>query len=228
MKTLRTLLASGLLFGAFGSLTPLASAQNAVVDPSLSWSGWMNVYELSGGNSQGNYLWGSGWAVNDLPAVWSATEVRLGPNVNTWNPSDPYWVVNGQPNKWMEANLYVDMGTAWGGQAVSFSGTTLENSLVGPYTAVAFIKEFTSSYGWVGMTTAALSSGQPFSVNRTIAPGNVTQFGFMLTGPNADPATVDNFGKVRIAVIPEPAVLALLGLGAVIWLAHRRRGHVTG
>ncbi|MCX7867904.1 MAG: PEP-CTERM sorting domain-containing protein [Limisphaera sp.] len=50
----------------------------------------------------------------------------------------------------------------------------------------------------------------------------------MLTGPNADPATVDNFGKVRIAVIPEPAVLALLGLGAVTWLAHRRRGHVTG
>ena len=204
---------------------PSASAQNAVVDPSLSWLGYMNVYNLVGGNSQGSYLWGSPWAVPDLPAVWSPTEVRLGPNVSTWNPADPYWVSGGQPNKWMEANLYVDMGTAWGGQTVTFSGTTLENSLVAPYTAVAFVKEFTSGYGWVGMTTAPLSSGSGFSVSRMIAPGNITQFGFMLMGPNADPATVEGLGKVRIEVIPEPGLPALFGLGALgLWVGRRWLG----
>lgn len=224
MKSICALLTCGAVAAWLGISASPALAQNAVVDPSYTWLGYMNVYDLVGGNSAGSYLWGSPWAVADLPAAWVGQELRLSPNVSTWNPGDPYWVNNGQPNKWLEANFYVDMGPAWGGQTVSFSGVSLENSLVAPYTAVAFIKEFTSGYGWVGMTTAALSTGAPFSVSRSIAPGNITQFGFMLQGPNADPATVAALGQVRIAMIPEPQVLGLLlpGILAVSLWARRR------
>ncbi|MCS7091138.1 MAG: PEP-CTERM sorting domain-containing protein [Verrucomicrobiota bacterium] len=216
MKTLR-LLCTASAWAAVWLCNPLSvSAQSAVVDPSYSWVGYMNVYNLVGGNSAGSYLWGSPWGVADLPAAWIGTELRLAPNTSTWNPSDPYWVNNGQPNKWLEANFYVDMGTAWGGQTVTFSGSTLENSLVAPYNAVAFVKEFTPGYGWVGMNTQTLQSGTAFSVSRAIGAGNIAQFGFMVTGPNADPATVAGLGQVRIAVIPESGTLALMGLG---WVA---------
>lgn len=225
MKTLRSLFWAGFLAVVLSVGSDRLSAQTGSVDPGLSWLGWMNVYELVGGNSAGNYLFGQAWAVSDLPALWSGSELVLSPNTSTWNPADPYWVNNGQPNKWMEANFYVDMGTAWGGQTVTFSGQTVDNSLVAPYSAVAFIKEFTSSYGWVGMDTAPLNSGSPFTVARTIAPGNVAQFGFMLTGPNADPATVQTLGRVRIAVVPEPAMAALVGLGlASLALRRSRQG----
>jgi len=225
MKKLRVLSLALALAAVLSLGNVRLTAQTGSVDPGLSWLGWMNVYELVGGNSAGNYLFGQAWDVNDLPALWLGTELVLSPNTSTWNPSDPYWVNNGQPNKWMEANFYVDMGTAWGGQTVTFSGQTVDNSLVAPYGAVAFIKEFTSSYGWVGMDPAPLNSGSPFTVTRTIAAGNVVQFGFMLTGPNADPATVESLGQVRIAVGPEPAMATLVGLGlATLALRRSRQG----
>jgi len=203
-----------LLAGLSGS-----QAGTVGVTPGSPWSGWMNVYELVGGNAQGNYLWGSGWGIADLPAVLSGGTLTLSPNVSTWNPSDPYWVSGGQPNKWMEANFYVDAGTSMGGTSLTFSGNTIANTLVTPYSAVAFIKEFTSTYGWVGMTTSPLTGGSGFSITRDIAAGNIAQYGFMTLGPNADPATVSLWGQVVIAVVPEPAVgaLLLLGLATVAW-----------
>ena len=102
--------------------------------------------------------------------------------------------------KWMEANFYVDVPTALAGQTVTFTGTCLSNTLVSPYSAIAVIKEFGPGYAWVGMTTADLVDGSDFTVTRSIAPGHITQYGFILTGPDADPATVASLGKVVIAV----------------------------
>src|SRR3990172_785399 len=122
--------------------------QTVFVDPGSPWGCWMNVYDLVGGNTQGGYLWGSGWGTADLPAIISGPTLTLSPNVGTWNPTDPYWVNAGQPNKWMEANFYVDVGASFAGNSVTFSGNTIANTLVSPYSSVAFIEEFTSSYGW--------------------------------------------------------------------------------
>lgn len=212
---------------AFAALLLPASqglAANVYVDPASAWGGFMNVYDLGAGQTQGGYLWGSGWATTDLPAGFTATALTLSPNVSTWNPADSYWVASGQPNKWMEANYYVDVGTSFAGSPVTFMGDTLSSSLVAPYTALAFIKEFTPGYGWVGMDSAPLVAGNSFSVSRTIGAGNIAQYGFILQGPNADPATVSALGTAVIAVIPEPASGALLALGLLgIWAGRRAR-----
>ncbi len=178
----------------------------------------MNVYELSGTS-----LWGSGWGVADLPAVMSGTTLTLGPNVSAYNPADPYWVnPDGSGNKKMEANFYVDTSSL-GGNTVVFSGDVLAYTLVNPYSSVAFIKEFGPGYSWIGMTTAPLVGGAAFSVTRDIAAGNITQYGFMTVGPDANPATVGQLGTAIIAVVPEPSSIALLGLGMLATTLLRRR-----
>jgi len=213
MKTLKLALLASLMATA---ATLNTGAANYGVDPSYSWIGWMNVYENLNG-SPGSYLWGSAWGVTDLRAYLTSTTLTLAPNTNTYNPADPYWVnVDGSGAKWMEANFYVDLGTSVGGDTVTFSGNTIANTLVSPYSSVAFIKEFTSSYGWVGISTAPITTGSPFTVSRAIGAGNIAQFGFMTTGPNANPLTANELGTVVIAV-PEPSVagfacLAVLGL----------------
>lgn len=168
-------------------------------------------------------MFGSPWAVADLPAIFSGSTLTLSPNTGTYNPADPYWVnPDGSGNKQMEANVYVE-STAFGGNTVTFSGSTLSDTLVSPYYSQAFIKEFTPGYGWVGWDFIPLVGGSTFSVTRAIGAGNIAQYGIMTVGPNANPATVAQLGSAVIAVVPEPASLALLGLGLAGVLSLRRR-----
>ncbi len=164
----------------------------------------MNVYNNNGG-VQGGYQFGSSWGLGALTAYFVGTNYAgMIPNTNTWNPNDNYWVnTNTIPytgNKWMEANFYVDVGTGFAGQTVTFIGDTLTNSLVSPYGCVAVIKEFAPGYAFIGQTTASLVPGSPFNVVRTIGAGNICQYGFITTGPDADPATVASLGAVAIKV----------------------------
>jgi hypothetical protein len=100
----------------------------------------------------------------------------------------------------MDASFYVDVGTAYQGQTVTFAGTVLSNTFVAPYTCVAVIKEFTTSYGFIGQTTATLTAGQPFTISRTIGTGSVTQYGFVTDGPDASPIGYNALGRVVVAV----------------------------
>jgi hypothetical protein len=221
----RNLILAGLTVCALiGIAAPgLSETVGVTVDPAKPWVGYMNVFELPANG--GAYLWGSGWALDALPAVFTGSQLKLSPNTNCYNAADPYWVKpDGSGNKSMNANIYVE-DTSLVGKTISFTGLTLANILVPGYASQAFIKVLDPAQGWaiVAQAYAPLVGGQPFSVNLAVAntAGLVPQYGFQTDGVVANPATVGALGFALVAPIPEPASLGLLGLlGA---LAFRRR-----
>jgi hypothetical protein len=218
---IRNLTITGLTTWALAGAATNASAQATVgVDPSASWIGFMNVFALPADG--GGYMFGSAWGTGDLQASFSGSVLTLSPNINCYNPTDSYWAKpNGDPNKNMDASMYVQ-NDALAGQTVEFSGLTLVNSLVSPYTSVAFIKDFNSSYSLVGTVTAALLGGTAFDLSLATVPGDHIQYGFETIGPDANPATVSTLGFAQVTV-PEPSGLALLGLACLGLLRACRR-----
>ena len=179
-----------------------AAAQVTVqVDSTRNWMGYMNWY-----NTDGSYAGGSAWGLADLPAAFepslsNATTVVLGVNSGTYNPADPYWnAPDGTPNKLLEANFYVDVGTDYAGQDVTFVGTVEANTLPEGWSCEAVIKEFYSGYNFISDTRVPLVAGQPFSVSRAIGDGNICQYGFLTYGPNAEPGSPPTLTSVRIDV----------------------------
>ena len=182
------------------------------VDPTQSWIGYMNVFNVPADG--GAYQFGNPWGTADLQASFSGSTLTLAPCVNVWETTDTYWVKPDgvSPNKNMDASMYVE-NDLLAGQTVTFEGDTLANTLVSPYTSVAFIKDFNSSYQLVNSMTVALVSGQEFDFSLATAAGDHIQYGFETIGPDANPATAAALGNVQIAPVPEPSTLALAGLG---------------
>lgn len=173
------------------------------VDTTKNWIGFMNVSELPANG--GAYLFGSSWGTADLVAVFSGTS-HLTLTPNTIGDPAPYWYTpSGGPgatgNKTMDANMYVEVTGALAGQDVTFTGTVLSNTLVSPYTSVAFIKDFAANYSSFNVTTAPLVDGQ-FSITLSTIddPARHVQYGFETIGPNVWVTDVAPMGLVRIAV----------------------------
>ena len=203
--------------GAFVVSTAMGLSQITVkVDSTKNWQGFNNVVSTNG---FAQYFFGSPWGLPDLRAQFIPTNSPSGwpfnthgvmkvntntyapgtaapPNVNFWNYPD------GTPNCLIEANWYVDVFTQFAGQEVTFQGTVISNTIplaettglpsVTPsstWKVVAFIKEFTTSYGFVGITETTNLSPGAFTVTRTIGAGNVCQYGFYTFGPNAAPGS---------------------------------------
>jgi hypothetical protein len=204
-----------------------AGAATVTVDPGATWLGFMNVFELP--SNGGAFVFGSGWGTADLTATFSGPVLTLGPN--SVNDPDPFWYQGGggpgaPGNKNMEANMYVEppAGTL-SGQSVTFEGSVLSNTLISPYTSVAFIKDFAPDYSSNVTTTVPLTPG-PFTITVNTLPGagRHVQYGFQTIGPNVWVTDRDPIGTVQVTAIPEPAVLSLAGLAALCLSAWRRRG----
>lgn len=223
---LRNLLAVCALVGA--CLT--TNAATVGVDPSLSWQGYMNVFELP--QNGGAYLWGSSWGTADLCATWAGPVLTLSPN--TINDPNPYWYTPaGGPgaigNKIMDANMYVETTGVYSGQTLTFEGTVLANTLFGKvdgngngWTSVAFIKDFAPDYSSFNMVTAPLNAGYfNISLDTVADPARHVQWGFETIGPDVWITDVAQYGSIQ--VIPEPGTLALLGLGLGVAALLRRR-----
>lgn len=182
-----------------------AQTTNVYVDPSQTWVGYMNVFDLSW-----NYQFGSSWGTADLQASFNNGVVTLAPNVNVYNATDTYWVnPDGSGAKNMDASFYVQ-NDGLAGQTVTFSGYCWTNTLVAPYAATAFIKDFAPDYSSNTPITTNLTGGF-FSITLTTAPGDHIQYGFETTGPDANPATVSTLGHVLVSSNPPPTAPVITG-----------------
>jgi hypothetical protein len=98
--------------------------------------------------------------------------LTLGPN--TIGDPDPFWYVGGRRarhpgNKNMDANMYVQ-SESLSGQDVTFTGNVISNTLVSPYTSVAFIKDFAPDFSSFSQITVPLTPGV-FSITLPTNPG---------------------------------------------------------
>ena len=224
MSIKRYLLGCVLGLGLLCASRPAVAAVIVGPDPLAPWVGFMNVFELP--QNGGGFVFGSGWGTADLTAVWSGDVLTLGPN--TIGDPNPFWYTpSGGPgaegNKTMDANMYVEETGPLTGQSVTFTGTVLSNTLVSPYTSVAFIKDFAPDYSSFVQSTVPLTPGT-FTVTLDTLPGagRHVQYGFETIGPNVWVTDVGPKGTVQVTQVPEPAGVALLALAGVALL--RRRG----
>ena len=217
------------LLAALLSIAVTTRAQAGVIvgpDPSATWSGFMNVFELP--SNGGGFVFGSSWGTADLTATFSGNVLTLGPN--TIGDPNPFWYTpsggpGAQGNKTMDANMYVENNTGeFSGQDVTFTGTVLSNTLVSPYTSVAFIKDFAPDFSSFNSITVPLTPGD-FSITLATAAGagRHVQYGFETIGPNVWITDVGPKGNVQITSVPEPTALALIALAGAAPLLRRRR-----
>ncbi len=190
------------------------------VDPSQSWVGYMNVFELAANG--GGYDYGSSWGLSDLRGLLTSSNLTLLPCTNVWTTTNTYYVkADGvTPNKSMDASIYVQNDNL-ANTNLLFIGTCLSNTLTAnpepltgvTYTSVAFIKIFNSGYGLIGSALSpGLSAGQPFALSLNTTGAAHVQYGFETIGPDGNPSTAGGLGNVVLsaAVPPTPVVVITL------------------
>jgi len=198
------------LVSAFVLSMTVATAQN-VQDASASdaWIGYMNWFDLP--DDGGAYQDGSFWEVAALKTTLDAGEntITLQPNFNTYaeNPDNPYWIDpdSGEGNKQMEASTFVEPGDTFNEVDLTFKGHVISNDLAEGYTAQFFIKALDPDAGFSDALAGAKIMDLPengyFTVSATgaeLAAGLIIQYGFVVTGPNANPDNEDSLGSVVI------------------------------
>jgi hypothetical protein len=190
--------------------TTYTFGQNTIsADPADNWIAFMNVSDLPADG--GAYQFGSPWALADVKTTLDvpAGTITLQPNFNTYadNTTDPYWVNQSTMagNKQMEASTFVEPGATFNGVDLTFSGSVLSNTLDSGYTAQYFIKALDSTAGFSDALGGAYIMDLPasgvFTVSVTAAEipsGLIIQYGFAITGPNANPADEAALGSVVI------------------------------
>lgn len=198
-----------LLAAMFAMFT--SNAQTTIeVDPCAgvdgdAWFGFMNVFELD----ETTFVFNSGWGVGDLQSTVNCADGRitLQPNFNTYaeNPDDPFWVnqTTGEGAKFMRANTIVGDNSGLGGEQ-TFTGGVESYTLSSEYSVVAFIRVFNADFSaLLREMTLPITEAGVFSMTMTetdAADGQV-QFGFEVSGPNANPADEGTLGSVVVGPV---------------------------
>lgn len=191
------------------------------VDPANNWIAWANCFNADGSSAG----WGSAWAMVDVPATFETEGLTIKPNTSNYIPGDLYWVnEDGTGNKILEQNVYFET-SGLAGQHVTFNFNVLSNDLPIGWDNQAFIKVLNPDAGWATVQSvfAGLAAGEgtlDLDVDNLANP--VVQIGFLVKGLVVDPTSSEAAASVVIETIPEPATLALLGLGGLLL---RRRRH---
>ena len=214
----------GLLVAISSIMTPLSHAIVVGVDPTANWVGYMNVHA----KDWSWYAFGSPWTVSALKTTVSANGLTLQPNFNCYAdnvngaPGDrAFWTDGaGGGNKWMEGSTLVEKAAGVLSGSLTFTGNVDSYSLASGYSVIAFIKGLNAgnNYSTDLFQQVAIGSGtSSFSVSADLtgASGLIMQYGFTVSGKNANPAQ-SGLGSAVIsaAAIPEPSSVSLLVLGA--------------
>lgn len=211
LRSLTTALALIALI-ASGGVSTTAQAADVTVDPATLNLGFMNVFNLPPPDGDGVFQFGSAWGLGDLTAVYSGSQLTLGPN--TIGDPNEYWYQcvggavppncggPGAPgNKIMEANSYaqVDDGSL-AGVTVNFTGEVLANSLTSEHVAYAFIKDFAPDFSSFTESKIVLPASGSFSLalNTINDPARHVQWGFQMVGVNVWVTDVAPFGSVTV------------------------------
>ena len=182
-------------------------------------TGYMNWFKLDE-----TYLNGNTWDFPNLKSVFNSDgSIDLHPNFSVWgNGANSEWVNNGVGQRIMEGNTYIDDESLLGDD-VTFSGHCFSNTLADGYEGIAFIKVLDAGYQLVNYTHVPLVGGEDFEI--TVGPDDYAngahfQYGFSVTGVNADPAneaalgfakigaataSVKDFTKSKVVMYPNPA-----------------------
>ena len=197
--------------------TPAGDPNTVLVDPTLGWLGYMNVFDLTAG-AQGGYLWGSAWGVGDVATTLNTDTdymtITLEPNYNAYTDAlsgtaddIAYWTDGaGGGNKWMQGSTYVESASDWNNADLTFTGYVHHHSLASDWTANVFIKALDPNAGYAdalnGAYITALPTDGQFSVTVSageLLAGYIVQAGFSVNGPNANPDNQAANGKVIIS-----------------------------
>jgi len=207
--------------------TAAQAATVSVNDSSAPWLGYMNVFELPANG--GAFLWGSGWGIADLNAVFDdgAGTVTMSPN--TIGDPDPYWYQGGGApgnagNKLMEANMYQELNDgSLSGTNVNFSGEIKSNTFTSAHSATVFIRDYAADFSSFNETRVSADVGA-FSIDLATdaGAGRVVQWGITVLGENVWFTDVAPFGSVVVSTVPAPGAMALLGLGGLAATRRRR------
>lgn len=171
----------------------LFAQTNVTVDASAPWTGGMNVYFLNG-----DYAFYSDWGLADMKTELNASDntISLYPNYNTYNATDPYWSDGENGNKIMEAlSMVIDDSLI--GDNIFFSGTVVSNTLADGYTVEAFIKVLTADWAPLGEAVQIINEPGNFTITldaSQYADAGHVQYGFIVTGINANPAAMEANG----------------------------------
>lgn len=199
-----------------------SSGNTVTVDPSETWLGYMNVFEINRTTtppSQAGFVFGSPWGFADLVASFDANNC-LTLSVNSVDDPNPFWYLpsggpGSQGNKWMDANAYVEKTNDpnYSGVSLTFEGTVKSNTFTANHTARAFIRDFAPDYSSFQEASVLLTSDNfSITLSTIAAPGRHVQYGFNVQGENVWITDAAAFGTVVVGGASAPPV-ALVGNG---------------
>src|SRR5580658_6795758 len=138
------------------------NAATFTVSPTALTDGYMSWTPVAGDAAGYGGAGSSGWGLSALQANFSGSTLTLNPNVNTYDGvGDNYWVnADGTGANLMDASIYCEVDSGGlANQSVTFTFDVLANTLSGPYSADAFVKDFGPGYSYNGEQTVALTPG---------------------------------------------------------------------
>jgi hypothetical protein len=187
------------------------NAQIVTVDPSQLTLGYMNWSPAPGDAAGYGGSGSSSWGPADLRSSFSGNTVTLSPNINTYDPTMPYWVnADGSGANIMDANLYSETTGTYVDTTLTFRFDVLGDTLSGPYTAGAFIRDFAPDYSSFTQSFVTLTPGvDSISLLTSANPGDHVQYGFDLDGPDTSPTSAAAQEYVEIAPAAAPELSSL-------------------